>query len=156
MKDAPCPKCKTEMNVSSILDERTAIFDCQSCQSKFKIQFDEKKFPNNLNNFNWGACLLWHFWGLWNGIPVISAIALIIGFLSTPICMVSPGLGVFIGLIDIGIAIYLGMNGNSISWKRKRWSSAEAFEISQNRWSVAAVGIAMCLIMLILFSLILL
>ena len=156
MEDVLCPKCKTEMKAKSILDERTAIFYCKQCHGEYKVSFDEQRFPSNLNNFNWGACVLWHLWGLWNGIPVISAIALIMGFLSTPICMVAPSFGIFIGLIDIGIAIYLGMNGNAISWKRKRWSSVEAFEASQYNWSVAAIWIIMCLIILILLSLILL
>ena len=156
MNDVICPKCKTEMKVSSILDERTAIFKCHLCRSEYKVSFDEQRFPSNLNNFNWGACVLWHLWGLWNGIPVISAIALIMGFLSTPICMVAPSFGIFIGLIDIGIAIYLGMKGNAISWKRKRWSSVEAFETSQDRWRIAAIGIVICIIMLICFNLILL
>ena len=50
-----CPNCGKEMNVDKYINETTIITSCKFCHRIFKITYDEKKVPNNINDFNWGA-----------------------------------------------------------------------------------------------------
>jgi hypothetical protein len=75
--------------------------------------------PPELRGFNWGALFLSWIWALRNRV-YIGLLALI------PIPL--------FGLI---VSIHLGMKGNELAWKRKRWEGIESFRKTQKRWAVA-------------------
>lgn len=96
----------------------------------------KKKVPNNINNFNWGAFSLWHLWGFWNGMPILSCFGILLGLIANTFYLLF--------IIDIAISLYLGLQGNKLSWQKKDWSSATNFEIHQKRWNIAGI-IILCL-----------
>lgn len=107
-----CPNCGKEMNVDKYINETTIITSCKFCHRIFKITYDEKKVPNNINNFNWGAFSLWHLWGFWNGMPILSCFGILLGLIANTFYLLF--------IIDIAISLYLGLQGNKLSWQKKR------------------------------------
>ena len=118
------------------INETTIITSCKFCHRIFKITYDEKKVPNNINDFNWGAFSLWHLWGFWNGMPILSCFGILLGLITNTFYLLF--------IIDIAISLYLGLQGNKLSWQKKDWSSATNFEIYQKRWNIAGI-IILCL-----------
>ena len=131
-----CPNCGKEMNVDKYINETTIITSCKFCHRIFKITYDEKKVTNNINDFNWGAFSLWHLWGFWNGMPILSCFGILLGLITNTFYLLF--------IIDIAISLYLGLQGNKLSWQKKDWSSATNFEIYQKRWNIAGI-IILCL-----------
>lgn len=83
--------------------------------------------------FNWGAFLLNWIWTIGNtscGFAVLSTV------LS------------FIPLVGLGWAIYLGIRGNELAWRSKRWGSVEHFRRTQRTWT--RVGIAVVLVSILI------
>jgi len=75
--------------------------------------------PKEIKGWNWGAFLICFFWSIGNNVWI--------GLLSaTP----------FVGLF---VAIYMGINGNELAWKNKRWESVEHFKSTQKNWTIAGV-----------------
>lgn len=67
MKDyGKCPNCEGELKVQKVNDDYSAILKCKYCNKIFRVTFDERRFPSNINSFNWGAFGLWPIWGIWN------------------------------------------------------------------------------------------
>ena len=143
-----CPNCGKEMNVDKYINETTIITSCKFCHRIFKITYDEKKVPNNINNFNWGAFSLWHLWGFWNGMPILSCFGILLGLIANTFYLLF--------IIDIAISLYLGLQGNKLSWQKKDWSSATNFEIHQKRWNIThypkvIIDFSLFLLVLLLF-----
>ena len=130
------------MRIEKILDGTTATMKCKHCHKTFKLTYDEKTFPTNINSFNWGAFFLWHLWGFWNGMPILSWCGFLLGFISDAFY--------YLSLIDVFVSIYLGLKGNKISWEKKNWSSIESFENTQRNWNLAGL-IVLCLIVIVGF-----
>ena len=99
------------MNVDKYINETTIITSCKFCHRIFKITYDEKKVPNNINDFNWGAFSLWHLWGFWNGMPILSCFGILLGLITNTFYLLF--------IIDIAISLYLGLQGNKLSWQKK-------------------------------------
>lgn len=80
--------------------------------------------------FNWGAFLLSWIWGLGNS----SFITLVI----IPAALLSfiPFAGF---LIQLGLAVWFGMKGNTWAWQNKQFESVEKFNEYQKKWAVAGV-----------------
>jgi hypothetical protein len=71
-----------------------------------------------LTGFNWGACLLNWIWGIGNSVWI--ALAMFV-----------------VGIIPFGgiaLAIYLGLKGNELAWRNRRFESVEQFHAVQNAW----------------------
>jgi hypothetical protein len=130
MKKEFCPACSNELSVDKIVDTHSATMKCKHCNKTFKLSYDEKTFPSNVNSFNWGAFVIPNWWGFWNG---KIGIACLCWALSATFKLILPI------LIYIPISIYLGIRGNKISWVRKDWSSIESFESAQKKWNVAGI-----------------
>ena len=94
-----CPNCGKEMNVDKYINETTIITSCKFCHRIFKITYDEKKVPNNINDFNWGAFSLWHLWGFWNGMPILSCFGILLGLITNTFYLLF--------IIDIAISLYI-------------------------------------------------
>lgn len=106
-----CPNCQREMKVDKYVNETSIIMSCKHCHKTFNITYDEKKIPYNINDFNWGAFFLWHLWGFWNGMPILSCFGFLIGFIASSLYPLF--------IIDIAISLYLGLQGNKLSWQKK-------------------------------------
>lgn len=142
MEKELCPECHKGMKVDKYIDETTVTMKCSICHKTFKFTYDEKKIPRNINSFNWGAFIMWPFWGFGNGMIMLSIFGLILGFFSR-----YPFLNVFILIIEIPISLYLGCRGNRLSWEKKNWSSAIDFEKQQKVWTIIAFTLlALCFI----------
>jgi len=76
--------------------------------------------------FNWGAFLLNWIWGVGNSVW-ISLLMWVFGFLNF-----IPGLGLLAGL---GFQIYLGIKGNELAWRNRRFESIEQFRAVQATWT---------------------
>jgi hypothetical protein len=85
--------------------------------------------PAEIKGWNWGAFLLGGFWSIGNRVWI--------GLLS------------FIPYIGFWVKIYLGIKGNELAWKNKRWNSIEQFKSAQRKWAIAG------LVVLVLFLLLL-
>lgn len=131
MKMELCPICHKTMTIKKYLDETTVTTVCKNCRKTFKLTFDEKRIPSNINSFNWGAFFLWHLWGFWNGMPILACLGLILGLGSSTYY---PLLA-----IEVIISLYLGINGNVLSWEKKEWKSPHVFEQHQKKWNIAVL-----------------
>ena len=141
MKSELCHKCSKKMRIKKIFDETTVTMKCKHCHKTFKLTYDEKTFPTNINSFNWGAFFLWHLWGFWNGIPILSWVGILLGVMADAFY--------YLSLIDVIISIYLGIEGNKISWEKRNWPSVESFEKAQSNWKFAGL-IVFCLAIVVI------
>jgi len=71
--------------------------------------------PEDVSGWNWGAFGATWLWGLYNE-TFVALLGLI------------PG-------VNILVSIYLGINGNELAWKNKRWESREEFLKTQKYWA---------------------
>jgi hypothetical protein len=93
--------------------------------------------PAELKGWNWGAFLLGPVWGLFNGVwfalvlAVIWVLPLLPRWTATPL--------VFGGL---ALIVYLGLKGNELAWRAKRWDSVEHFRRVQQSWATWGLLVA--------------
>lgn len=55
--------------------------------------------------------------------PILSCFGILLGLIANTFYLLF--------IIDIAISLYLGLQGNKLSWQKKDWSSATNFEIHQ-------------------------
>ncbi|EOS15029.1 hypothetical protein [Phocaeicola sartorii] len=152
MKDyGKCPNCEGELKVQKVNDDYSAILKCKYCNKIFRVTFDERRFPSNINSFNWGAFGLWPIWGIWNKRPHLIICYLVLRLFSssampTPMILLS-------GVVAVSFSFYYGFRGNKISWFEKEWPSVEVFEKKQLFWEIAGVVCFIISIFVFLFSL---
>jgi hypothetical protein len=79
--------------------------------------------PEIATGFNWGAFLMNWIWGLGHSVW-IALVALVVGFV--------PVIG---GVVSLGFCIYLGMKGNELAWRNRRFESIEQFRAVQAAWT---------------------
>lgn len=77
--------------------------------------------PGQIDKWNWGAFLLNWIWGVGN--------KTYIAFL------------MFIPLVNIVMALMLGLKGSAWAWRNKRWDSVEHFQSVQRKWAFWSVGL---------------
>lgn len=83
--------------------------------------------PVDVAGWNWAAFLLNWIWAIGNSVW-IGLLALI------------PGIG-FV------VAIYLGIKGNELAWKSRRWASVSQFKATQRAWTTWAI--ALCVLAIV-------
>mgnify|MGYP001964620301 FL=1 len=73
--------------------------------------------PHGVKGWCWGGFLLNFIWGIrfrvWLGLLAL------------------------IPLVGIGVSIWLGFKGRELAWRKGNWTSVDAFNLSQRRWSIA-------------------
>jgi hypothetical protein len=74
--------------------------------------------PKEIKKWNWGAAGLTWIWGVYHGVWVAM------------IVLVSAKIP-FASLI---VTIFLGIKGNELAWKAKKYESVEKFLAAQNKW----------------------
>lgn len=105
--------------------------------SKVAPSFDAealKKMPK----WNWAAFLLSFVWGAFNCVPKSNRLLIpcVIVFCVVLVCGSSGSTFLILNLI---LAIYLGIKGNELSWKYKHWQDFDTFQAVQRKWTKAAV-----------------
>jgi len=88
------------------------------------------ELPEELKGFSWGAFFWTWIWGIAHN-TYWPLIAFIIAFIP------------YVGKIGcFGIAIYLGIHGNELAWKNRKWESVEQFKTAQKKWALMALRVA--------------
>jgi hypothetical protein len=93
--------------------------------------------PDELKGWNWGAFLLGPVWGLFNRVwfALVLAVIWILPFL--PQWTAAPL--VFGGL---ALIVYLGLKGNELAWRARRWDSVDQFRRVQQSWATWGLLVA--------------
>lgn len=114
----------------------------QKLKEENKYRVKGEAFPQDVNCFNWGACIVTPIWGLCNNSP-IACLSLVLGFIP------------FVGwLLCMIFSIYCGVKGNEWAWAKKDWPSLQEFHRVQKLWALWAIGIevAIIIISVVVFS----
>lgn len=77
--------------------------------------YHPEEVPAEIQKWNWGAFFLNWIWGIAHNVWI--------------------ALLCFIPVVNLGVAIYLGLKGNELAWKAKAWESVEQFLHKQRQWS---------------------
>ncbi|PSB51899.1 zinc ribbon domain-containing protein [Chamaesiphon polymorphus] len=89
--------------------------------------------PPQIQGWNWGAFLLAGIWAPSNRVWI--------------------GLLAWIPYVGWIVAIWLGLKGNELAWKSKRWASIEQFREHQKNWAIgSAIWTIICFIIGILIG----
>jgi DNA-directed RNA polymerase subunit RPC12/RpoP len=125
--------------------------------------------------FNWGALFLPFVWSLgnrlwlWTGVmggmwlvSVILYVAFMISAIrptmsganpmSSPmfaLSLIITMYGILVFVVNLGISIYLGLDGNRLAWNARGFTSAKAFRDEQRVWAI--VGLVVVGLMFLLF-----
>jgi len=83
-----------------------------------KTQIDDS-IPESIKGWNWGAFFLHGIWGLAN---------------KTYVALLA-----FVPVVNVPIMIFLGIKGNELAWKYKKWDSVEHFKAVQRNWNIAGM-----------------
>jgi hypothetical protein len=75
--------------------------------------------PEEIKGWNWGAFFLHGIWGIAN---------------KTYIALLG-----FVPVVNIPVMFFLGLRGNELAWKYKKWDSVEDFKSSQRTWNIAGM-----------------
>lgn len=102
-------------------------------ESRMKVQHGElDELPRSVGDvearrWNWGACFMPCFWGLFNGVywPL-----LIVVFHFVPI--VYP-------IMRLALMIVMGIKGGQWAWKRNKWENVEQYITVQHRWAIVGI-----------------
>ena len=113
------------------------------------------QIERELGRWNWGAFYFGWIWGVFNKV-YISLLQLVISIFSFAVTII--GLGIispFLGLINIGISIWLGVKGSQMAWDNGAYHNLEHFRSSRHNWNVAAAICFGVCVFIILISLVL-
>ena len=106
----------------------------------------EAKLPEELRGWNWGGLLLPFIRGPFNRVWLGLAVLLV---------FIPPMSGGLVLLIYGPAAIFVGMRGNDLAWRSRKWDSVEHFRTVQaqwTRWGMAGFGILVITLLLFLTS----
>lgn len=92
-------------------------------------QGNDAAIPPEIRRWNWGAAVFGSIWALANGLTSNRETFERIGR--------DAGGNAF--LFYLLFYLRLGSRGNDLAWKYRHWSSVEAFQKAQRRWSIAAL-----------------
>ena len=85
--------------------------------------------PPEVRGFSWGGFGLTFIWAFANGVMWAGIVGVVLFFL----------FGIAIFPAWYGLGIYLGIKGNELAWKNKRWNSVQHFRDTQHTWAVWGV-----------------
>lgn len=113
-------------------------YNSEKLQQENRYKVDGDPYPEKLNKFNWGACIITPFWGLGNNTP-IACLSFVLGFV--------PYIGLFLVL---GFSIYCGIKGNEWAWKNKEWVDMRQFHEVQRKWAIAGIILELVTMLVVL------
>lgn len=105
-------------------------------------------FPDEIKGWNWGAFWLSFFWGIAHRAWLVVAV-FAIAYATQFIIPRSGPIGWLPTLVELAVAIYLGIVGNRWAWKHRRFKDINQFRAVQHRW--AAIGLGLLVLFLIIF-----
>ena len=86
----------------------------------------DAQLPGELKGWNLGGLLIPFVWGPFNRVWIGSAV-LSVGLLPVP---------PLLGLLVYGpIAMFVGMRGNELAWRARKWDSVDHFRSVQSQWA---------------------
>ena len=104
------------------------------------VQREEAPLPNEIRGWNWAAFLLGPIWGVGHRIWWTA-----IGFLAlAPFLNVGPRQAAL--FFWLAFMLYLGLRGNELAWRARRWESVDKFVAAQQRWGLWAFGVVAVLV----------
>jgi len=92
--------------------------------------------PAAVKRWNWGAFLMTWIWGLGNG-TYVALLALL-------------------PVVNIVMAVILGIIGGRWAWKNRRWESIEQFTRVQGLWTAFGFGLLVGCLLILAFVIVLL
>ena len=101
---------------------------------------EDSQLPSELRGWNWPAFLLGPIWGVghriwWTAIGILALAPLVsVGQLRASL------------LIWLAMMLFLGLRGNELAWRARRWESVDKFVAAQQRWGVWAVVAVVALV----------
>ncbi|HZT44052.1 MAG TPA: GYF domain-containing protein [Chthonomonadaceae bacterium] len=94
--------------------------------------------------WSWGAFGVNWIWCLAHNQVLLGICILILNFI--------PFIG---GLVTLGIAIYLGINGNKLAWQKRRYESLQQFQTVERIWGKWGIGLFILSILLVIVYIVL-
>lgn len=92
----------------------------------------EDDVPNGVKGWSWGAFFLTWIWGISNRVW-ISLLALI-------------------PIVNIFVAIFLGLKGRELAWKARQWSDLDTFNKYQRGWNTAGfITITLIIVVFVIY-----
>ena len=104
-------------------------YDTEKLKKENRYRVKGQAFPEKINCFNWGACIITPIWGLFNNSPIAC------------LAFVLPFIPYFGWLLSILFSIYCGAKGNEWAWENKEWESINHFHSVQRKWAIWALAI---------------
>ena len=92
----------------------------------------DDEVPQEIRRWNWAAFILGPIWGMMHGLWW--SILGILPFLPLPYTVRSMGF-----VVLLAVMVTLGMKGNELAWRTRRWDSAEKFLRTQQRWTTGSI-----------------
>ncbi len=125
-----CPFCGEEINIKAKKCKHCGEFLDGNTHQNINDSITE--FPEELKKFNWGAFWGSWIWGICNNvkitlwyIPVFILVFIITGgniLADSIVCMLT--------------TIYIGIKGNELAWKNKKWDNIAHFNRVQKNWAI--------------------
>jgi phosphate/sulfate permease len=92
---------------------------------------DASIVPEEIKHWSWGGFVLGLIWGVYHQVWI--------AFL------------LFVPFINFVVALYLGMKGKELAWRKNTWTSVDVFKASQKKWdTVAIILFVLAIILMIL------
>lgn len=96
------------------------------------------EIPPGVKRWNWAAFLMPAVWGLFSGMPytvlLFGAVLLPTGFQL---------------IVMTAASLFLGLKGNELAWRGKKWQSVEHFRGFQKQWSSWAVKLTVAAVVIL-------
>lgn len=126
-----CPSCGTENQENaqfcSKCGGQMATAPTQTAPPAASVPLLPGEVPTEIKGFNFGAFALNFIWAFAHNLIGWGIIILVIGLIPV------------VQIINIGFAIYLGVKGNELAWKKRRFESVQQFKETQRVWNIAGI-----------------
>jgi hypothetical protein len=144
--DTACPRCGTPRGMR--LDPAAALPGSYAPAAGYGGQYDTNTsgtrgaVPLELKGgWNWGAFWYSWIWGLNHKTPITLAALLF---------SLAGRLVPFLGLVNLGLAVWFGVRGNEWAWQNRRFDSIDHFRAVQRAWAMWVLG--SFILVLVLFA----
>lgn len=149
------PKATIYSDPTRLEQMRSSIYNEMQSSIYSARKSSSVQAEGEISKWNWGAFYFGWIWGVFNKV-YISLLQLLISALSFAVTII--GLGIispFLGLINIGISIWLGVKGSRMAWDNGAYRNLEHFRSSRHNWNVAAAICFGVCVFIIVISLVL-
>jgi hypothetical protein len=148
-RDYNCPRCATPVGmVANPNDPTSASYLPVGGVGYLENTSGQKgSVPPEIQGYrwSWGAFSLNWLWLCFHGLAPWGIAMLVIGFIP------------FVGIINLGASIYLGINGYKLAWQNRRYDSIEQFKAVETKWMQWGIALwllgVVCGILLLIFVL---